>query len=260
MTKRTATAESPSTALAVVEPTTNALAVSSTAVVGDRRGKDNLTSDDVIIPRLAIAQSMSPQLKRHESVYNPELSEGDLFNTVTDEIYSGPVTIAIIALAKRAAVCDSAGRVIERNVDWYDPRCEFSGEVDEKGKRLKPIADRFYDYIVALVDEGEPTGELAVISLKRTGIKVAKKLNGLLQNRMGATWEGLFTVAPVPDRADSFSFHNYKIRPAGPSTPAVSEFCERAYAAYKATPDRYKVDEKVVEGEVTNDANEDVTY
>lgn len=256
----------PTTALATVTPGVTAMAVSDTAVAGDRRGgKDILNPDDVALARIALGQGTSPQRKRTESCYMADLEEGDLFNTVTEEIYGpGPLTIAIITIQKRAAVHDNAGRVVERDVDWNDPRCEWTGETDAAGKRVKPTADRIYDYIVALVDEGQPTGEIAALSLKKTGIKVAKKLNGVLSVRPGASWEGLYTVTAVPDKADNFNFFNYKFRPAGPASPAVKTFCEQAFLAYQAAggakiEETAPVADGVVEGQVT-DANEDAPY
>src|SRR3981189_2955887 len=44
--------------------------------------------EDMLIPRLAVAQDgMAPQLKKQSELYIPELEAGDLFNTVTNEIY-----------------------------------------------------------------------------------------------------------------------------------------------------------------------------
>ena len=45
----------------------------------------NVGRNDILIPRLAVAQAgMSPQLKKNHELFIPDLEEGDLFNTVTN--------------------------------------------------------------------------------------------------------------------------------------------------------------------------------
>src|SRR5271155_4629731 len=63
------------------------------ADVGNRDGKDNVGQGDLLIPRLSLAQSMTPELKRTNENYNPDLEEGQFFNSVTGEIYGDSVTV-----------------------------------------------------------------------------------------------------------------------------------------------------------------------
>jgi hypothetical protein len=56
-------------------------------------GFENLRPEDYQIPRLQIAQAMSPQLVRSKPEYIPNLMVGQYFNTVTGEIYGDSVIV-----------------------------------------------------------------------------------------------------------------------------------------------------------------------
>tara|TARA_X000001388_G_scaffold28252_1_gene19939 strand:- start:243 stop:1046 length:804 start_codon:yes stop_codon:yes gene_type:complete len=53
-------------------------------------------TSELQIPFLRIAQAMSPQLKKSENKFIPGCSQGDLFNTVTGEFWSGEDGIYVI--------------------------------------------------------------------------------------------------------------------------------------------------------------------
>src|SRR5688572_33313161 len=54
---------------------------------GQSRGFEAMEQRDITVPRLAIAQSMTPARKRGNPKYNPDLQEGQLFNSVSGEVY-----------------------------------------------------------------------------------------------------------------------------------------------------------------------------
>ena len=49
------------------------------------KGLQNISNDDVTIPRLAIIQSGSPQRKKKDEKYIDGADEGMIFSTVTNE-------------------------------------------------------------------------------------------------------------------------------------------------------------------------------
>ena len=57
-------------------------------------GLENVTNDDITIPRLAIIQSGSPQRKKKDEKYIEGADEGMIFNTVTNTLY--PESLEII--------------------------------------------------------------------------------------------------------------------------------------------------------------------
>ena len=57
------------------------------------KGLQNISNDDVTIPRLAIIQSGSPQRKKKDEKYIDGADEGMIFNTVTNELYKDSLEV-----------------------------------------------------------------------------------------------------------------------------------------------------------------------
>lgn len=140
-------------------------------------GTEQIGSDDVRPPRLKICQSGTPQRKPDNEKQIAGLQELDLFNDLSTEIYGrGPLPIVIImSLGSKHMVFAPDGKsVLEFDVPASDPRTRFTNGPD--GKRVKPIASKFYNYLVWLPE----SQEVVALSLSGTLITTAIKLNGLL--------------------------------------------------------------------------------
>jgi hypothetical protein len=157
--------------------TTTTVSVPSVMGHGPAEGTEHLTSDDVLTPRLKLAQAMSPQVNRSNPDYVEGLGSGDFFNDITGHIYGrGPLRVSIIVShplhAIEFAPMSEGGGIIERNVPLTDPRVEWVG-----GEQ--PQATKIYDYTAWLHE----TQELVVFSLMRSGYKMARQLNSLIRLR-----------------------------------------------------------------------------
>lgn len=133
------------------------------------------------IPRLSVAQKMSPQVDASSPMYVEGLKVGDFFNTLTGDIY-GPGPIRFIPLRvepprwMELAPFEQGGGIIDFDVKAGDPRTEWR---TINGERKPPVATMFYDYIVYLPD----TDETVALSCKSTNISSAKKFNGIRLGR-----------------------------------------------------------------------------
>lgn len=146
---------------------------------GDRRGLEGIGKDDILMPRLALAQALSPQVTEGDPNRIEGLKAGDLFNSLKGTIYGGrePVFVQIIRKDRPRAMefrpIKDGGGVLDPNVPLGDPRLDW-GEPGEK-----PVATLFRDYLAILL----PQREIIALSFKSSGIKVAKALNGLIAMR-----------------------------------------------------------------------------
>jgi hypothetical protein len=227
--------------------------------VRDTRGKEALDDRDIYPSRLTLAQSTSPQTKKRDEAYLEGLEEGQFFNTITGEIYgTGPITFAVVGIAKRAGVFDEAGKMTER-LAWDDPRCESPGE-DASGKWIKPEGTRIYDYLLVRVEDGLPVAsDVMALSCKKVAFKAAKNLNSLIHKAPGATWETLYTVTAVPAKSSDGKFNFYAPKFAYLSNtgakrkagPEVQAFCEGLYDALQKG--RVQEPEDVIEADTKDD-------
>lgn len=153
--------------------------------VGDKTGTEGITSEDIRIPRLGIAQGLSPQMTPGDGSYIESLRMFDMFNDTTREVYGkGPIYFVAV---RRDVRCiefrprEEGGGVLDLNVPRNDPRATQWREVN--GKRLPPSATTFHEYIVLLLKS--PTEyEPLVISIKNTNKfnrRAATDLNGFIK-------------------------------------------------------------------------------
>jgi hypothetical protein len=191
----------------------NELAVPDFIKPTGAEGTEHITQEDIIMPRLAIAQAMSPQLKDSNPLYIEDLRVGDLFNTLTSAVYGkGPLNFHIVrAFPPRWMEFiprEQGGGIRDRDVPHNDPRTMFGPNGEP------PIATKFYDYIIALV----PLSAINVIalSMKSTQIKVARRLNGLIKSRVGyPLYAGMYSVKTVDDKNALGEFKNYHVANVG---------------------------------------------
>jgi hypothetical protein len=194
------------------------------------RGKEEIDGEDTYLPRLTVAQSTSPQTKKRDASYIDGLEEGMLFNSLTGEIYPDGVTFAVVKMAKRAAIFDGAGKVVE-HCDWDDPRVVYPEDAPEG---FKPEGARIYDFFVVRVVDGEPVERLG-LSFKKTAFKAGKRLKSLLHVAPGDSWDVLYTIKAVGASNADFNYFVPAVNPVlgvnRKSSAAVKAFAEAMYLA-----------------------------
>jgi hypothetical protein len=187
------------------------------------RGLENITNDDITIPRLAIVQSGSPQRKKKDEKYIEGAEEGNMFNTVTNQLYDSSITIIPCGYRKTY-------------VEWI-PREKGGGLVaihDSKpdGTKTDPATKKSFlgdNQIVdtaehfILVEKGK-TYEAAVLTMTSSNLSVSRKWNTLLKmkriNVKGQTVEPpsflyKFKLSTIQAENDLGSWHKYKIEEIG---------------------------------------------
>lgn len=195
------------------------------------KGLEGMTKDDLKMPRLALAQGLSPQLEETDPLYIEGLKLGDAFNSLTGEIYGkGPWPVAVIRRDKPRWVefypRDEGGGVKDLNVPPDDERCQWR---TEDGERLPPIATQFYDYIICFLE----TREIIAVSFKSTGIRqTAHPWNSLMKLRgtkKPMCW-GVYKLQSVMTKNAKGKFAAFRVDNAGWATePELQSFLAEAF-------------------------------
>lgn len=214
---------------------------------GDHRGSEHIGKDDIQMPRLTLAQGLSPQIVPTDPKYIEGLKLGEMFNNLTNEIYGvGPLEMTIIRGYTPRGIefypRSEGGGIKNFNVPLGDPRMEFgaNGEV--------PIATKFYEYIAMLL----PKRELIALSMKGTTLKVARQLNSLLKFRNIATFAGKYSIRSVMDTNPKGTYAIFVINAAGFVDEEIYAEGSRHYEALKdkMLSSEGVGDEDIIEGEV----------
>jgi hypothetical protein len=212
-------------------------------------GKEGITQDDVITPRLALAQGLTPQVTEGKDGFKM----GVMFNSVTEEIYGkGPINIIVLRRERPRWTefnsRESGGGIKDMNIDPTDDRCKWgvNGE--------KPVATQFYDFIVSIVPfHADPTDSFLALSFSRTGIKVAKHFNGLITRRKGALYESVYSLSTTIEKGAKGTYAKFAVTNAG----YIND--EQTYKAAKRLFEAAKtkeivIDSKDIDAEVIDDS------
>jgi hypothetical protein len=219
--------------LTAVPTTDAALACPSYITRGDRAGTEHITKEDVVFPRLALAQSTSPQLKDSESCFIESLRPGHLFNTLTGENYGkGPLEFIIVRADRprymELTPYDEGGGIKDPNVPPDDPRTQWGADGS------KPVASKFYDYIILLLPLGDdPRSRLIALSMTSTQIKVARRLNGFIQMRGTALYTGKYRITSMDDKGGGYTWKNFDVKNAGWCSEAELQLAQNLYESLK---------------------------
>lgn len=141
-----------------------------------RRGFEDTVQTDLTIPRLALAQALSPQVTEGDPRCIKGLKAGDLFNSVTGQNYGREVVVQVLRKMPLRAMefrdINDGGGVIDPNVPLNDDRLKWGNSGDKR--KDKPQATLFRDFLAVIL----PQREMIALSFKSSGIKAAKDLWG----------------------------------------------------------------------------------
>jgi hypothetical protein len=171
-------------------------------------GADHITKDDLQMPRLGLAQQMSPEVDPSNT---EKFMEGlRIGNNLTGQNYGkGPHDIVILRADRPRFIeffpREQGGGIKDFDVKADDPRTRFGAGGEP------PAATKFYDFIVMFLK----TRELMALSLKSTGLKVARQLNGLIKMRNAPIYSGLYALSAVQTKNKKGTFYTFSVKNNG---------------------------------------------
>lgn len=204
-------------------------------------GTEHIKKDDLRLPRLAIAQGLSPQINDPNSPkYMPDLKLGEMFNDLTGEIIGkGPIYFMIVRADPARYVefnpREAGGGVKDLNVPENDARTRFS--VDPvTGQSLKPVATKFYDYVILRYpfNAQDPMSNIIALSFKSSGLKVARELNSLVKLRGTDIYTGVYSLSAGTEKNAKGTYGQYIVKNAGwPKSKEESELAKQIHDSLK---------------------------
>jgi hypothetical protein len=191
----------------------------------------NMKMDDMAIPRLVILQSLSPQCQKGQPGYIKGAESGQLFNSVTGELFDGEKGVNVIPVAYR-----------KTHIEWT-PRAKGGGFVKDHGPDGGILEATTKDpntgrnilqggneitisaeyYIFLLDDEGNLDGSL-MLSMSGTQLKKSRKWNSLINalqvpdGETGGTFNPAmfyksYKLTTTPEKNDKGSWMGWVITP-----------------------------------------------
>ena len=182
-----------------------------------QEGLEEIERSDLVLPRLSICQSMSPQRKKSDPLYIAGLEEGDFFNTVTSQNYGAKALRVIPLLFGKSRLYfrsfDEGGGLLCQSMNGKDggslsPTCapcpkQAWGEDGEK-----PECTLLYNYASALL----PNFELIVVSMKVTSLKAARQWNSLLRFREAEARGGVYELRAIETKNNFGTYFVFNVK------------------------------------------------
>lgn len=181
----------------------------------DGKGTEDIEREDIQMPRLAIAQGLSPEVNEEKPQYIDGLKLGHMFNTLTQAMYGrGPMEFIIIRRYPprwvEFAPRDEGGGVVDLNVPPDDPRTQFRKD-PETHESLPPVATKFYDYVIMLL----PSREVIALSMKGKMLKQARALNAMVKLKTVRIYGAKYSLQSISESNAKGTYYVFQFKATG---------------------------------------------
>ena len=170
-------------------------------------GLENLTADDLTIPRLKILQALSPEVNKRDGKYVDGAAAGDIINTVTSELYTEETGCVVIPVTYKRMFLEwqpreSGGGLIQQHTDpqilSQTTKDKTGADVLENGNYIQTSATHY-----VLTISGDSYQQV-MIPMAGTQLKKSRTWNSVMASLKVKSSEGKVFTPP------SFS-HKYKL-------------------------------------------------
>lgn len=194
---------------------------------GQGRGNENVSNEDLQLPRIDVLQALSPQINKKKDNYIEGAEVGMLFNTLTGELYPDGVSITPVTFVKRHLVWvdrkkDSEGGL--RSV--FDTPEEAEAFVEEQPDEDKLEVVATAEHLVMLDD-----GTEVILSMAKSRMKVSRKFNSLVRLNAGDRFSRRYKLTSVDDKSSQGEFQNIAVNNDGFPSEDVYLKAEALYEA-----------------------------
>ena len=206
-------------------------------------GLENITTEDMQIPFIRIIQALSPQLQKDDPLYIKGAEQGDIFNTVSQEIYKQDEGVIVVPAFFEKKFLEfqlrssGGGFVRELAADDKDiamTNREGTIELLPNGNELV----RTHQHLV-IAQSADGTIAPSVLDMKKTQLKVSRRWNtlknsarlpsGALMPIYGTAWQ----VTTVLEANDQGKWFNYKLDRVNDITPTIEKMMLEARNMYQ---------------------------
>jgi|TARA_R110000850_G_scaffold71610_4_gene157834 hypothetical protein len=136
-------------------------------------------SDEMLIPFVRALQALSPQLNKKKPEFIPGAEQGDLYNTVTGEVWKGEEGASIVPCFQTTKYLEfvprDQGGGFKGEINVTDPILQRTERVGSK--EILPHGNELVksDQHFCLVLSGDGAYQPAVIDMKSTQLKVSRR-------------------------------------------------------------------------------------
>lgn len=197
---------------------------------GQNRGNENVSNEDLQLPRIDVLQALSPQVQKKKDEYIEGAEVGMLFNTLTGELYPDGVHITPVSFVKRFLVWvdrkkDSEGGLRSVHDTAEEAEAFIEQQEDEDKLEMVPTAEH-----LVLLDDGTEV----ILSMAKSKMKVSRKFNSLVRLNGGDRFGRRYLITSADDKSSQGEFQNIAINNDGYPSEDVYMKAEALYEAIES--------------------------
>lgn len=228
------------------------------------RGSEEVTIQDITIPRLSMIQDLSPQRKTNKAEYIEGAEEGMLFNTVTNELY--PKSVLFVPVYFRLEWLIWKHRDAGGGLQGVYPTQEeavaavgehpLAGQTTDKGEPVLEIQDTAQHFGLLLDPNSpadNPRATEIVISMSKSQLKPSRQFNSQIRIAGGDRWERMYRFSAVQVDGARGEYYNWKVEQLGFVSEGVFAQAEALYESVKSGQRDVERDSTATEEEVADD-------
>jgi len=233
--------------------------------MGDEgRGSEEVTIQDITIPRLSMVQDLSPQRKKNNAEYIEGCEEGMLFNTVTNELYADPVLFVPVYFRLEWLVWkhrDVGGGLqgvcaTQEEAVALVANHPLAGQMTEKNEPILEVQDTAQHFGLLLDPNSqaeEPRATEIVISMSKSQLKPSRQFNSQIRIAGGDRWERMYRFSAVQVDGARGEYYNWKVEQLGFVSQATFAQAEALYESVKSGKRDVERDETTAQKEADDD-------
>jgi hypothetical protein len=226
---------------------------------GHSSGMEEIGQDDVATPRLVLLQALSPELEEHDGA-----KAGEFWHSGVEQSMGASIKIVPLLVQRRYVLWRPRpeGGILTRSSDgvrWDNPNGEWQVKINKGSKtvtwRTRPtvaesgLADwgssdpdnpdsqpaATLQYVIPCLVEGSFDLGPAVLTLQRSGVKVAKKLLGRLKIVRAPIYGLTIPMQSVKEQSADGPYYNVKFGSFGFVEESDFEVTSQLHEAFKKT-------------------------
>lgn len=201
---------------------------------GPARGSENVGVEDLVIPRLEIIQSQSPEVVEGQPEFKKENRPGDLFNSVTGQNYGREVFLIPVTYNKQWLVWRSRTKGGGFRGAYPNPAEAEDRVKQEGGKDAGYEAVDTPTHLCLLVDAKNGKIDEIICSMPRTKAKISRQWNSMIKLGGGDRFSRVYRMTTQSETNDKGTFFNFVVAQTGFPAKRAYEQAEKLYEAIVA--------------------------
>jgi len=196
-------------------------------------GNENLTRQDVTIPRINIVQSLSPERAKADAKFIPGCEEGQFFNNVTREIL--PETFNFVDVFYNRTY----GVFVHRDFGGgfkgqfaTEAEAQIFVAAQENASQLEVVDTGVH--VVVRVDDALLPVETCIIMFNKSKLKVSRNINTILKGKGTARFSTVWKMSSVAEKNQKNQpYFNFKAEDKGWAPKELFDYCKQVYEEVK---------------------------